>query len=182
MRRLSRLALLLLALAGCASTPPAPPRELPALPLAPASFGAELQLVQRLTVEYADREPQQLDALLEIDAQELRLAGLVLGERVLTLRYDGQRLEATRHPLLPELISAERVLRDLQLTLWPLAPLQAALPAGWTLEDAGALRRLRQDGETVVEIRYAGTPRGPGHADFRNLRQGYRLLIDSIAP
>ncbi len=185
MRRL--IAILLVAmLAACASAPPAARVELPALRLAPADFGQTISLAQRLTVlqlprSAAEEAPheQSLDAQLEIEPAELRLAAFALNQRVLSLRWDGRDLTQTRHPLLPRAVDAARVLRDVQLAYWPLASLQSALPAGWTAEDGSSWRELRLNGQTQLRIDYAGQPRWKGRADLDNRAEGYRLAIES---
>jgi len=173
-------------MAACAAPRTVARVELPLLHLAPTDFGRTISLAQRLTVlqlprsaaEEAPRE-QSLDAQLEIEPTELRLAAFALNQRVLSLRWDGRELTQTRHPLLPRGVDAERVLRDVQLTYWPLASVQAALPAGWTAEDGSAWRELRLNGQTQVRIDYAGQPRWQGRADLDNRAEGYRLAIES---
>ena len=188
-RMTRRLIAILLAylLVACASTAPTAPRiELPKLRLAPADFGATLSLAQRLTVlqlprsaaEEAPRE-QTLDAQLEIEPGELRLAAFALNQRVLSLRWNGRELTQIRHPLLPRAVDAERVLRDVQLAYWPLASVRAALAEGWSVEDGEGWRELRFDGRTQARIDYAGLPRWQGRADLDNRAEGYRLAIES---
>jgi len=186
-----RLIVLLAAalLAACAQTaapPAAPPTaSVPALRLSPASFGASLSLAQRLTVRQlpaAARRPvpeQSLEAQLEIEAGELRLAAFALNQRVLMLRWDGLALQTQRHALLPAEVDAERVLRDVQLVYWPLAAVAAALPAGWTVADADSQRLLSFGDQVQVLIDYAGQPRWQGRAELDNRREGYRLTIES---
>jgi len=179
--RLSPLLALLLA-ACAAAPPPAPPvpEELPPLWLAPAAFGASVQLAQRLVVEAGGLQ-HGLDVLLEIDPQQLQLAGLLGGRRVVTLRYDGTAPVVDAIAGLPAMIDERRVLRDLQLTYWPAPAIRAALPAGWTLDEDTTTRRLAREGQAAIEIRYAGEPHWLGRTEFNNLQQRYRLLIESVA-
>ncbi|AXQ29290.1 DUF3261 domain-containing protein [Solimonas sp. K1W22B-7] len=175
--------LLALLLASCAALRPAPPptpQELPPLWLSPAAFGSSVQLAQRLLVE-AGGTRHGLDALLEIDPQQVQLAGLVGGRRVVTLRYDGGTPTVDRIAGLPAVIDEHRVLRDLQLTYWPAEAVRGALPAGWTLAEEPGARRLYREGQVTIEIRYGGQPRWLGHTEFDNLQQHYRLLIDSVS-
>jgi len=173
-------------LTACASAPPPPRIELPRLRLAPADFGQTLSLAQRLTVlqlprSAAEEAPaeQSLDALLEIEPGELRLAAFALNQRVLSLRWDGRELGQNRHPLLPRAVDAERVLRDVQLAYWPLASVRAALPAAWSVEDGEGWRELRLNGQLQLRIDYAGRPRWQGRTDLDNRAEGYRLAIES---
>jgi hypothetical protein len=169
-----------LLLAACQTLPP--PATLPALQLAPAEFGAELSLAQRLTVTDAPAEPdgalveRQLDTLLQVDARQLQLAGLALGQRVLTLRWDGRDLAVQRHPMLPAAVDPARVLRDIALVFAPLPALRAALPDGWTLDEANGQRTLRQAGAPRLTVRYLD---GRARVEIDNHAERYRLRIES---
>ncbi len=174
-------------LAACAHAPRRPVTPLPALALAPAAFGGTIGLAQQLRfarLDGAAMGAKPLDAALEIDAEHVRLAALALNRRVLTLSWDGRALEVERDPQLPPQVDPARVLRDVQLVLWPAAAIAAALPPGWTLHESGLRRELRH-GETVaVAIAYAATPAWAGTIVLENRHEGYRLTIDSreLAP
>jgi hypothetical protein len=174
-----RAALLLagLVLAGCAAAPPAAPARL-GLKLAPAALGEAISLQQHLKVE-RDGRTDELDAALEVDASHLELVGLAFGQRVLSLHYDGAKLQAWRHPMLPSQVRAEDVLEDLQLTLWPAGAIAQALPAGWRVVDQGLQRTLYLDGAAVATIAYSAMPRWSGTVVLDNLRYHYRLTIQS---
>jgi len=172
-----------LLLSACQSLPP--PATLPALQLPPAAFGAQLQLAQRLTVTDAPTDPndangavseRQLDTLLQLDSQRLQLAGLAYGQRVLTMRWDGHDLQVQRHPMLPAVVDPARVLRDIALVFAPLPALQAALPPGWTLDEAGPERTLRQAGEARLTVRYLD---GRARVEIDNRVEHYQLRIES---
>ena len=173
-------------LAACAQAPVQPRLQMPALQLSPSEFGVSVSLAQRLTVQelpdgVAQDLPQErsLEAQLEIEPTELRLAAFAMNQRVLLLRWDGHHLDVKRHPLLPAAVDAGRVLRDIQLVYWPLSAVQAALPPGWSVQDTGTERRLLHEGEIEVQISYAGEPRWQGRAELDNRLERYRLAIDS---
>jgi len=172
-----------LLLSACATAPSQAPRaSLPILQLSPRQFGGEVSLVQRLTVERLDGQAtpaHTLDAMLEINAEHLRLAGFALGTRILTLNWDGHTLQETRHPLLPTLVDSHRVLRDIELVYWPATALRQALPTGWSLEESASERDLTQNKQRVVTIHYSAEPRWRGSAVLENLSEGYRLRIES---
>lgn len=181
-------AAILSAIAGCTTTPTtAPPARL-GLKLSPASLGQPLSLQQHLTVERAGRT-DELDTALEIDADQLTLVGLAVGQRVMTLQYDGKELKTWRHFMLPAQVRGEDVLEDLQLTLWPAAAIRAALPKDWDLQDsetgnaAGtAMRRtLSFKQQPVMVIAYPTPQRWGGKVVLNNLRYHYRLTITSAA-
>lgn len=177
--------LTLLVLSACASRTPPPPARL-GLKLAPATLGAAISVQQHLRVERGGRS-DELDAALEVDATHLDLVGLAFGQRVLSLHYDGQQMTSWRHLMLPSQVRAEDVLEDLQLTLWPVAAVRAALPAGWTIQEQprapgqGLRRTLSLDGAPVAVIDYSGAPRWSGTVVLNNLRYKYRLTIQTAA-
>ena len=172
---------LCLLLAACASKPevavPAPaPLQ---LQLSPASFAATVSLQQHLTV-LRDGATHELDAALEIDPAQVSLVAIALGQRVLTVQYDGKTLQSWRHLMLPAEVQAQNVLQDVQLSFWPLAAVSAALPAGWRITEENNQRTLYQHDVVVSTIRYSATPRWLGRVELNNQRYGYRLSIDSV--
>jgi len=180
---LCRLALasLFVVFGGCASLPSAPEPDRLSLMLSPASLGAVISVQQHIKVERGNRV-DALEVALEVDAVQLNLVGLAFAQRVLTLQYDGQTLQSWRHAMLPAQVRGEDVLQDLQLTLWPIEAIRAALPVGWHVEDAGLQRRLSLDNVPVMEIQYSALPRWSGNIELSNLRYGYRLSIQSATP
>jgi hypothetical protein len=167
-------------LAACATTPPQTPA--PArlrLRLAPSALGASISLQQQLHVVREGRT-DDLEAALEVDAAQLNLVGLAMGQRVMTLSYDGVTLNTWRHALLPKQVQGEDVLEDIQLTYWPTDAIRAALPAGWTIDDDGMQRRLWAGGELMARIDYSANPRWEGPVILDNLRYHYRLTIQSV--
>jgi len=162
-------------LTACASAPSASPLAAVSFRLPPASLGRTLAWQQRLQITRQGRAQPPLDALLEADAQGLRLALLGTGQTLARLEWDGQSLRAEQAAGWPKEIPAESVLSDMQLALWPLAALQAALPADATLVDEGQLRVLRQHGTIVTTVRDPGTL----HIELANQALGYTLRIDS---
>jgi hypothetical protein len=182
MRRLALPALALafaLALGGCASAPPQPVARL-GLKLAPSALGTSISLQQHLKVERKGRI-DDLDVALEVDAEQLTMIGLALGQRVMSLQYDGTTLTSWRHALLPAQVRSEDVLEDIQLTYWPAESIRQALPPGWRIEEDGLRRTLLSDESPVMVIDYSGVPRWSGKVVLSNLRYQYQLTIQSVA-
>lgn len=174
----------LAALAGCATITPLPASQIPEPRLTPQAFGGEVSLVQRLSFKRAKglpgNAPRQLDVLLEIDPSEVRLAGIAMGQRVLSLLWDGTTLDVKRHPLLPIQVDPARILRDIQYAFWPTADLQARLPVGWQLRDEPRQRELRRGDAAVIRIDYdSDSPRWQGTVRLDNRLEGYQLEIRS---
>jgi len=121
-RRLIHLLGLSLVLAGCTGAPTKPSTPVaaatPVLRLSPASLGHELSVQQQLEFIAGDRR-QVVDALLEVDAAEVRLALLAAGQTALRLQWDGHELQETRAAWLPAILSSERVLGDRPWVQWP---------------------------------------------------------------
>ncbi len=169
--------LLALALAACASAPVREPaHETPQLRLAPALLGHPLNLQQHLTLQ-APGHDQQLDVLLEADEHHVQLGVLALGQVAARLDWDGTTLKEERAPWLPPAVSGARILSDLQLTLWPVAAIQAALPAGWRLAEDADVRTL-SDADGVVAV---VTRRSPQVVELEQRREHFRLVIESRA-
>jgi hypothetical protein len=164
-------------MAGC-STPPRPEPGRLTLQLAPAALGTSIALQQHLKVERNARI-DELDTALEIDADHVQLVGLALGQRVLSLNYNGKELTSWRHVMLPSQVRAEDVLGDLQLVLWPDEAIRRALPEGWRIEEQGLHRTLLQGDDIVTSIDYSGSPRWSGTVVLENRRFHYRLTIQS---
>ena len=177
-KSLAIIGFLALGLDGCASSVSQPGRL--GLKLAPASLGASISVQQHLTVERNGRI-DELDVALEVDPQSLELVGLALGQRVLTLHYDGQTLNTWRHPMFPVAVRGEDILEDLQLIFWPAGTVRQALPDGWGIEE-NSQRRILLAGEIpVAVINYSDEPRWNGTIELSNLRYNYRLIIQSIS-
>lgn len=175
--------LLLLGLLAACTTPPSGPSPIPTLHLPPAAYGVNLSLNQRLSFSRLDDGTTQppLEALLELDAHHLQLAGMGMGQRLLTLHWDGQQLHSQRHPRLPATVQAEDVLQDVQWVYGPGPALQAALPTGWQLDEQNNVRELRHGGTLWLRVRYQSRDHWQGVAELEQLRRGYRLRIESRA-
>jgi hypothetical protein len=182
----SLIVIWLLCLGACAA-PLGASRTVPELRLSPQTLGMPLSLAQHLSVSRIapgagdmGLPPTELEALLEMDAQSLRLAVIAMGQRVLTVQWDGERLKATRNEHVPAAIDAVHVLRDVQLLYWPAEAIRTQLPTAWSIDDTAGLRTLRYSGKVQVEIVYSDTRRWAGQATLSNYLEGYRMRINSM--
>jgi hypothetical protein len=166
-------------LAGC-RTPPTPTPTRPAL--APASLGATRLANQVLRVAIGDREVT-LNCAVSVQPSSLTIVGTTaLGLRAFTVEYDGSRIKADAQAGVPQTLSAERLLNDVQLVFWPLSELQKSLTGTlWSVtEPVPGTRRLRRDGRLVAEVHYTGDA-WRSRTWLANLEFGYTLNIDSRA-
>ncbi len=142
------------------------------LRLAPADLGRELALQQQLIFTFG-KSRYTLDALLEVDALEVRLAVQSFGRPVLRLHWDGVGLQQRRFEGMPTALRGESVLSDLQLTYWPVSVIRAALPDDWSLRERNGVRRLYRGGREIVRIEYLSLQR----IEIVRLASGSRLTI-----
>lgn len=178
-----RRGLILLALAvtsACVTAPkPKPDADDLLLKLSPKSLGRELQLAQRITV-VRGAERKTFDAQIEVDAAEVRIAAVALGQTVASLKWDGVKLDKQVSTHVPDAITADRILSDVQLAWWPADAIRAALPGGYALDDAPAQRTLSRNGEGLARIDYVGTAPAWAHVKLSHLKYGYELDIESV--
>lgn len=182
-------------LTACTSVPKSPiltdiQADSPALPelkLAPSAFGGAASLAQQLTWQienvHALSNPsfaaRPTDALVEIDADNVRMAFFAISQRILNLSWNGAVLKTTRHPLLPKELEPNKILRDLQLNYWPSDTIRAALPEDWSLNDTEDQRELIYRGQAQISIHYAAQPRWLGRTVLVNRIEHYKLIIES---
>lgn len=164
-----------LLLAACALVPLAP-EAVPLVRLHPAALGRDISAQQAMTIHIGHTE-RTLTTLLEADASRTKLAALLAGRTVAKLDWDGATLIAWRAPQLPDALVPERILNDLQLALWPVDSIAAALPPGWSFAASAPghvpTRTLSRQGTPVWIAR---TP--DAHTmEIEDLRLDYRLHI-----
>ena len=164
-------------LLACAQPPaavPAQPAAMPLLRLTPAALGRSLALQQQLSVRGPDGGERHLQALLEADAHEVRIALTSMGQVLARMRWDGVQLDVQRSRYWPQQVAPERILSDLQLALWPAEQIAQALPPSWQLLAlADGSRRLLQGEVVRVEVRAAAQ----GVTEIDYLQEGWTLRI-----
>jgi len=174
--------LVCLLLTGCSAfVPQSEPRGVPPL-LTPATLGRSVQTLQIVHVAFKEREAA-LQCVLTVADGHISVLGLsALGQRLFTLSYDGgNAMQVQRSPMLPEQVSPERMLADLQLAYWPLSALQDAYRGStWRVSEPRlGTRRLRQGEELVAEVHYAAADPWAGPLWLSNFRHGYSLAVES---
>lgn len=160
-----------LLLTGCASfglPGTVGPERSPSFALAPAALGCEVAVQQALTVEMPGRTTQQLEALLEVDAEAVRLAFFVMGQSIGSMVWDGSQWDKQLSRHWPPQLAPEQVLSDLQLAFWPAQAVQRAVSPPWSLEAGPTGRRVLHDGVERMRVNFIGNsaveivyPQGP---------------------
>lgn len=165
LRRVSRQSLacgwLVISLLGCASGPVLQPEQeaetgFLRLALPPAALGCTLAVQQQLTVLPPGQRAQTLDALLEVDAQHVRLALFHMGQRMGVLDWDGHQLDTQLSRWWPSQLAPQQVISDMQLALWPAAVIANALPPGWVIQEGDSTRRYSYKGEERILVKTDG--------------------------
>ncbi|MDY0420186.1 DUF3261 domain-containing protein [Enterobacter sp. 170198] len=123
--------------------------------LPPPGITPAIRSQQLLTGRF-NGQTQSLLVLLNADGQKVTLAGLSsVGIRLFLATYDGTGIHTEQSVVMPQLPPASQVLADVMLSHWPLSAWQPQLPKGWTLNDTGTRRELRNpDDKLVTEIVY----------------------------
>jgi len=136
---------------------------------------------QLLTGTFKGKQ-QSLLVLLNADERQLSLAGLSsLGIRLFLVTYDGQGIHTQQSIVLPQMPPASQVLLDIMLSHWPVDLWRRQLPAGWTLEDRGDRRQLRDDsGRLVTEIRYMTRNNQREPISVQQFAFGYHIVIQHL--
>jgi len=111
---------------------------------------------QQLLTGTFNGQSQSLLVMLNADAHKVTLAGLSsVGIRLFLATYDENGIHTEQSIVVPQLPPASQVLADVMLSHWPLSAWQPQLPKGWTLQDKGDRRELRNaSGNLVTEIVY----------------------------
>ncbi len=152
-----------LLLAGCSHTTPKRDDARPQawlqpgtrVTLPPPGITPALSSQQLLTGSF-NGKTQSLLVMLNADAQKVTLAGLSsVGIRLFLATYNETGIHTEQSIVAPELPPASQVLADVMLSHWPIDAWLPQLPKGWTLQDRGDRRELRNaDGKLVTEIVY----------------------------
>lgn len=149
----------------------------------PASFAEEINVSQLITAKWGEESAQQMLVQLQIDDQQIVLAGFsAWGAKLLSLNYADNEIQtyvlAGFSETLPK---PEQVLFNVMLSIWPLEAWETPLASiGWKLEEQGLHRKLIDDqGETVVTIDYQKKPYLEGKITFKHLRLNYTVMIET---
>ncbi|WP_264874409.1 DUF3261 domain-containing protein [Vibrio agarivorans] len=175
------VALLSMTLLGCAKSPHDlnAQSEVDWLP-SPASYQGRLHTQQLMTIEYQQRQ-HRLQMILEIDPSQVTLVGLSnFSVPVFNMSWDGVDLNSRSSlPVDTQVFSAQRVMEDIMLALWPSSALESLLSyKGWSMEQHTVQRHfLDKYHHKVMTIDYLNPQDTEGviHVHYHDLNVSYQL-------
>lgn len=130
------------------------PASLPEIPLLPPeSLGSDVQLSQRVTVEFEGERQVFLAAWAVMDRQ-LNFAGLTpSGQRLMTLSHGPDGFRESYSALMEENLPGRQVLSHLQLAHWPLDVIEKVLAGSpWRISQTATQRQLYLQGRLALSI------------------------------
>ncbi|WP_188704363.1 DUF3261 domain-containing protein [Silvimonas iriomotensis] len=172
MKRCLMLALLAL-LTACASLLT---RDLPQLQIAPAALGQPRTVQQQLQISYPGGGAV-MDAVLQMDQDNVEVIASAMGLRMATLDYDGHALKAQTLPAMK--VPPQRIMNDLLMVFAPHNVLQQALPQGWVVHDDGNKRTILRGDDPTIDITWDNPDHWQGRAVLVHHQLAYTLTIDS---
>lgn len=136
--------------------------------------GLEIRVGERIHYAYARLSLTPESTLITVTDEEGRL--------MVEMHYGQGRLNVKRTPYLPPEVSADDLIADLQLALWPLERLRAGLTPGWTLAADNEGRILRFNGATESRVDYQSEDPSSRPLPVYNARHDYLLILSPADP
>lgn len=152
--------------------------------LAPSTAQKSFSANQILNVTH-NGQTHQLESLLEWDSSSIRLAIVKFGKRIMTVNYDGVRVDVQKEAFVPDALQGEQVLSDIQLVYWPTEALKIALPADFSITDADDVRTVSYKNQMIYRINYhadhnISAPR-ENSVHLSHLIYGYEMTVQSLS-
>ncbi len=148
--------------------------------LSPSSFGGRLHAQQLMSVDYQEQQ-HRLRMILEINESQITLVGLSgFSVPVFNISWDGVNLSSrSKLPSDAQALSAERVMEDVMLALWPPITLDPLLEAkGWSMELVGENRYFTDASKRrVMSVEYQNYQQVKGiiSVHYQDVDLGYKL-------
>lgn len=121
------------------------------------------------------------EAVLNTDVDKIYLVILgPLGQRLATLNFDNQQMTVVRNSPIPFDISLEKLLKELQMTFWPLTTLNAGKSnQDWNFEENKHVRFVYYKHQLVAEIHRHSSSTWNGEFNYISKISDYQLSIQS---
>lgn len=149
----------------------------------PADLGRDVDAVQLVSVS-RDSAAFTLEVRLSVRAQQLRfVAQDMIGQRLMTVRWNGTDVVEERSPNLPAFVVPKGLLADLVAICWPESVVRQALePIGATLSAQNDERIILAGGRETMRATRSWGPQAPwtGRLSYRNVRAGYTVDVQSV--
>lgn len=153
----------------------------------PKELQKNVNVSQLITAQWGENNKQKLLVQLQVDQQQLVLAGFsAWGVKLLSLTYLGDemggKIETDVMVGLPdEVPKPEQVLFYLMLSIWPENAWKAPLSSiGWQLQEKGLQRWLiDENGQVVVIINYQTKPYLEGKITIKNKKLNYIVTVET---
>jgi hypothetical protein len=149
----------------------------------PADLGRTVDAVQLVSVS-RDSAAFTIEVRLSVRAQQLRfVAQDMIGQRLMTVLWNGTDVVEERSPYLPAFIVPKGLLADLVAICWPERVVRQALESsGSTLSTQNNERIILAGGRETMRATRSWGPQGPwtGRLSYRNVRAGYTVDVQSV--
>lgn len=150
----------------------------------PAELNQTLNVSQLITAQWGKNKQQKLMVQLQVDQQQVVLAGFsAWGARLLSLTYAGDEIQTSvLSGLANNLPKPEQVLFNVMLSIWPVEAWKKPLAQiGWALIEKGLKRELiDNNGQVIVEITYQKKPYLEGMIIFKHHSLDYIITIETF--
>ncbi|MFT3929556.1 MAG: DUF3261 domain-containing protein [Spongiibacteraceae bacterium] len=169
-------------LAACSSAP----RQsmLPARALAAPAAVPAREFQQVLVAQYHEREMKMLVAG-RISETAVDLSAMTpQGAPLFNVHFDGTTAQIDKQIGVPDGLSPQSILEDLQLVYWPTAQLNqlwsATDVAGWQVQDTNEGRELTLNSRPIITVKSAQDS-WSGVVELQHLIYGYHLTITTLS-
>ena len=149
----------------------------------PAELKQSLNVSQLITAQWGQGKQQKLQVQLQVDKQQVVLAGFsAWGARLLSLNYSGKEIQTSvLSGLTDTLPKPEQVLFNVMLSIWPIESWQAPLSKiGWQLIESPLGRKLLDNnGQVIIDVTYQRLPYIDGVIVFKHYKLDYTITIET---
>lgn len=181
--------MLLLMLSGCSMQPKTSPIQIEvaagqfiALPK-PAELEQNLNISQLITAQWGDSKKQKMLVQLQVDNNEIVLAGFsAWGAPLLSLSYSGDDIKTfVLTGFAATLPKPEQVLFNIMISIWPVDSWGKPLSKiGWSLIENEFQRLLiNEKGDLVADVTYQKHPYLDGTIVFTHHLLRYQITIET---
>ena len=148
--------------------------------LAPNTLEQSSTVLLKLTSQM-NGDSHHWEAVLNTDVDKIYLVILgPLGQRLATLNFDNQQMTVVRNSPIPFDISLEKLLKELQMTFWPLTTLNAGKSnQDWNFEENKHVRFVYYKHQLVAEIHRHSSSTWNGEFNYISKISDYQLSIQS---